>query len=101
MITCMVLGLIVATIFISFQVYTESVYVVQSLASITASLNVSDSYIFMKINHSFSGSGYESMENVVDGAYNYSRDWISQTLRQSLADADGNARRDLELKAEI
>jgi len=98
MITCMVLGLIVATIFISFQVYTESVYVVQSLASITASLNVSDSYIFMKINHSFAGSGYESMENVVDGAYNYSRDWISQTLRQSLADADGNARRDLELK---
>ena len=38
------------------------------------------------------------MENVVDGAYNYSRDWISQTLRHSLADADGNARRDLEYK---
>ena len=52
----------------------------------------------MKINNSFAGSGYDSMENVVDGAYNYSRDWISQTLRHSLADADGTARRDLELK---
>ena len=73
-------------------------YVVQSLTSITSSLNVSDSYLFMKINNSFTGSGYDSMENVVDGAYNYSRDWISQTLRHSLADADGRARRDLELK---
>ena len=98
MILTMLLGFIVTTIFFSFQVYTESVYIVQSLTSITSSLNVSDSYIFAKINDSFSGSGYDSMENVMDGAYNYSRDWISQTLRHSLADADGNARRDLELK---
>ena len=83
---------------LSFQVYSESVYVVQSLASITSTLNVSDSYIFAKLNDSFAGTGYDSMDNVVDGAYNYSRDWISQTLRQSLADADGNARRDLEYK---
>ena len=98
MILCMVLGFTVTTIFISFQVYTESVYIVQSLTSITSNLNVSDSYIFMKINDSFVGSGYDSMENVMDGAYNYSRDWISQTLRHSLADADGTARKDLELK---
>eukprot|EP00092_Neocalanus_flemingeri_P065678 GFUD01079908.1.p1 GENE.GFUD01079908.1~~GFUD01079908.1.p1 ORF type:complete len:391 (+),score=82.63 GFUD01079908.1:30-1175(+) len=59
---------------------------------------MNDSAIFIKLNHSLSGSGYDSMENVVDGAYNYGRDWISRTLQQTLAEADYEVRKDLEVK---
>jgi len=97
-ILAMVLGTTMTGIFISFQVYAESVYVVQSVASITSTLNMNDSYIFTKLNHSLSGSGYDSMENVVDGAYNYGRDWISRTLQQTLSEADHDVRKDLEVK---
>ena len=97
-ILAMVLITTMAGIFISFQVYAESVYVVQSVASIASTLNMNDSYIFTKLNHSLSGSGYDSMENVVDGAYNYGRDWISQTLQQTLSEADYEVRKDLEVK---
>jgi predicted PurR-regulated permease PerM len=38
------------------------------------------------------------MENVVDGAYNFGRDWISSTLQKSLAEADQEVRTDLETK---
>jgi len=94
----MVLGITIAGIFISFQVYAESVYIVQSVASITSTLNMNDSYIFMKLNHSLADSGYDSMENVMDGAYNYGRDWISRTLEQTLSEADYHVRKDLETK---
>jgi len=98
MILAMVLGITMTGIFISFQVYAESVYVVQSAASITSTLNMNDSYIFMKLNHSLSGGEYGSMENVVDGAYNYGRDWISRTLQQTLSEADNEVKKDLEIK---
>lgn len=94
MILAMVLMAIVSGIFIGFQLYAESVYVVQSATSITSTLNMTDSYIFTKLNHSLA----DSMENVVDGLHNYGRDWISRTLQSSLAESDWEARRDLEVK---
>ena len=93
MILTMMVGITIAGIFISFQVYAESVYIVQSLGSITTTLNMTDSYIFVKLNTSMAG-----MENVVEGAFNYGRDWISRTLHDTLAEADGTARTDLEGK---
>ena len=98
MLGSMVLGITIAGIFISFQVYAESVYIVQSVATLTSTLNMTDSYIFTKLNTSLTESGYDTMENVVEGAFNYGRDWISRTLQQTLADADGSAKTDLELK---
>ena len=98
MILAMVLGVTVATMFISFQVYTESLYVVQSVGKVASTLNMNDSYILTKLNHSLSNRGFSSMENVVDGAYNLGRDWISSTLQQSLAEADSEVRADLERK---
>merc|ERR1712240_778495 len=41
---------------------------------------------------------FSSMENVVDGAYNLGRDWISSTLQRSLSEADADVRADLETK---
>ena len=98
MLGSVVLGITVAGIFISFQVYAESVYIVQSVATLTSTLNMTDSYIFNKLNTSLTDSGFDTMENVVEGAFNYGRDWISRTLQQTLADADGSAKTDLELK---
>ena len=98
MLGSVVLGITVAGIFFSFQVYAESVYIVQSVATLTSTLNMTDSYIFTKLNASLTDSGFDTMENVVEGAFNYGRDWISRTLQQTLADADGSAKTDLELK---
>ena len=98
MILSMVLGVTMATIFITFQVYTESLYVVQSAGKVASTLNMNDSYILTKLNHSLADQGFSSMENVVDGAYNLGRDWISSTLQRSLSEADADVRADLETK---
>lgn len=97
-ILCMVLGVTMATLFITFQVYTESLYVVQSVGKVASTLNMNDSYILTKLNHSLADRGFNSMENVVDGAYNLGRDWISSTLQQTLAGADQSMTEDLEAK---
>jgi len=98
MILSMVLGVTMATIFITFQVYTESLYVVQSAGKVASTLNMNDSYILTRLNHSLADQGFSSMENVVDGAYNLGRDWISSTLQRSLSEADADVRADLETK---
>lgn len=100
MVLAMVLGATMVTIFISFQVYTESMYVVQSVGQVAATLNINDSYILTQLNHSLADRGFnmEDMDTMVDGAYNYGRDWISATLQRSLAEAEPEVRADLETK---
>ena len=93
MILTMMVGITIAGIFISFQVYAESVYILQSVGSLTTTLNMTDSYIFNKLNTSMSG-----IDDVVEGAFNYGKGWISRTLQQLLTDEDGTERSDLEVK---
>ena len=70
MILLLISTLFTASIFISLQVYKESVYVAENVVSITSTLNVTDSYFLDKLNSSMSNSGLD-VENVMDSAYQY------------------------------
>lgn len=96
----LILGMVVvvaaAGIFISIQVYAESAYILQSLASIASSLQMKDSVILSTLNITLPDNS--SMEGVVDEAYNYGRTWISTTLRESLVNTDTEVMLELETK---
>jgi len=92
----MVLLTAVAGVFISIQVYAESAYILQSLASIASSLHMKDSLILASLNISLPSNS--SMEGVMDEAYTYGRGWISSTLRETLSETDEEIRLELENK---
>ncbi|XP_023325507.1 transmembrane protein 245 isoform X2 [Eurytemora carolleeae] len=78
------------------QVYAESAYILQSLATIASSLEMKDSMLLSSLNISLPANS--SMETVMDEAYTYGRGWISTTLRNTLENTDTEVLQELENK---
>ena len=87
------------TKFFFLQVYAESAYILQSLATIASSLEMKDSMLLSSLNISLPANS--SMETVMDEAYTYGRGWISTTLRNTLENTDTEVLQELENKVYI
>lgn len=73
---------------LSLELYSESIYMVQSGGMLFAKL--ANSTTFRNLNESIWDPSYQkSMEDMLESAYHYGRDFISSGVRQALGTTPG------------
>lgn len=82
----LILFLIVATVFIFIQIYSEAIVVVQLSGSLLNSTYVQNSKL-----HAYLPEGWEDkLDSLIDNAYTYGREGISATVRSVLKEGDAD-----------
>lgn len=90
MIFAMIVGVVLTVVFITFQMYTETIYIVQTSGKLMTS--VTNSSFYQQMNASLGGDHayFKGMEDLMESGYVYGREYISSSVVSFFKSNDGN-----------
>ena len=88
LISAMIVFVVLSVVFISAQMYSESLYIVQTSGKLVTS--VTNSTYFQHVNSSIGMEYFKQYEDLIDSGYKYGREYISSSVVSVFRTSDQN-----------